>query len=331
MPKIVVLSLMTILVLLSLELAEAQKKNKIPRIGVLEPGFATSQGGTCNNGFRQGLRDLGYIEGRNIDLQTRYAESKFDRLPTLASELVELKPDIIWTHSLPLIRAVMHATTTIPVVLGGSRDVVELEIVSSLARPGGNITGMELRDSEIFGKRLELLKETAPKIFRVAILAVPSDPGHAFIPGSIEKEARALRVQLQRVEVSGSEGLDKAFEAIAQSRSDALLLPESALLSQLRHRTSELAISKRLPTAAGGPHFAEGGMLFAYGASVRDVCLRSAHFIDKILKGANPADLPVERPAKFEFVINLKTAKQIGLPIPPAVLARADRVIRQHC
>jgi putative tryptophan/tyrosine transport system substrate-binding protein len=302
----------------------AQQRAKIPLIGVLEP---TSEG-TCNNGFRQGLRDLGYVERQNILLEERYAKSKPDRLHELAGELAQLKPDIIWTHSPPSVLAAKRATRTIPIVVGVARDLVELGIVSSFARPGGNVNGMELRDSEIIGKRLELLKQVLPKASRVAVLVNPNDPGHAVIPGNIEPEARALRVQLQRVEAIGSEAIDKAFAAMAQNRTDALLLPESAMLSANRHRIFELAISKRLPTAAGGPHFAEAGSLSSYGANVSDICRRSAFFIDKILKGRKPADLPVERPTKFELVINLKTAKQIGLIIPPHVLARADKVIR---
>jgi ABC-type uncharacterized transport system substrate-binding protein len=228
----------------------------------------------------------------------------------------------------PSVLAAKRATTTIPIVVGVSRDLVEQGIVSSLARPGGNVTGMELRDNEIIGKRLELLKQTLPKVSRVAVLVNPKDPSHAAIPGNIEPEARALRVQLQRVEASGSEAIDKALAAMAQGRADALMLPESAMFSANRHRIFELTISKRLPTAAGGPHFAEAGSLISYGASVGDVCHRSATFVDKILKGSKPADLPVERPAKFDFVINLKTAKQVGLTIPHNVLARADKVIR---
>ena len=306
----------------------AQQINNIPRIGILEPGSLSEKGGTCINGFRQGLGVLGYSERRNILFEIRYADSKFDRLAGLAAELVQLRPNVIWTHSPPLVLAAKRATTTIPIVVGVARDLVEQEIVSSLARPGGNITGMEARDSEIIGKRLELLKQTVSKVSRVAVLVNPIDPGHATIPGNIEPDARALRIQLQRVEARGGEALDKAFASIVQGRSDALLLPESAMFSENRRRIFEFATAKRLPTAAGGPHFAETGSLISYGASVFNVCQRSALFVDKILKGARPADLPVERPAKFDFVINLKTAKQIGVTIPPNVLARADRVIR---
>ena len=316
--------LLATVLLTTVSIAEAQQKNKIPRIGILEP---TGEG-TCDKGFRLGLRELGYVEKQNILLEQRAADANPDRLRELAGELAQLKPDVIWTHSPPAVLAAKAATTTIPIVVGVARDLVELGIVSSLARPGGNITGMELRDSEIIGKRLELLTQALPKASRVAVLVNPKDPGHAVIPRNIEREARALRIQLQRVEVGSSEAIDKAFADIAQVRADALLLPESATLSAHRHRIFELAISKRLATAAGGPHFAEAGSLISYGANVVDVCQRSTLFIDKILKGAKPTDLPVERPSKFEFVINLKTAKQIRLNIPPNVVGRADRVIR---
>jgi putative ABC transport system substrate-binding protein len=312
--------------LLSISLAEAQQTSKIPRIGILEPGHSTES--ICNDGFRQGLSDLGYVERQNILLEYRYAESKPDRLSDLAGELAQLKPDVIWTHSPPSVLAAKRATVTIPIVVGVARDLVEQGIVSSLARPGGNITGMELRDSEIIGKRLELLKQTLPKASRVAVLVNPKDPSHAHVPGNIEPEARILRVQLQRLEASGPQAFDKAFSAMVQGRADALLLPESAMLSENRRRIFELAMSKRLPTAAGGPHFAEAGSMLSYGANVRDICRRSAIFVDKILKGTKPADLPVERPAKFDLVVNLKTAKKIGLTIPQSVLYRADKVIK---
>jgi putative ABC transport system substrate-binding protein len=302
---------------------------KIPRIGVFEPGPSSPRlGGTCNKGFRQGLHGLGYVEGKSIVLESRYAESRTDRLDELAAEVVRLKPDVIWTHSPPLVHAMKRATTTIPVVVGVARDLVEQGIVSSLARPGGNITGMEARDSEIIGKRLELLKQAAPKTSHVSVLVNPNDPGHAIIPGNIEEDARALRLQVHRVEASGSEALDKALAAIVKGRSDALMLPESAMFSVYRNRIFDWAIRNRLPTAAGGPHFAEAGSLLSYGTSVPDLCQRSAVFVDKILKGAKPAELPVERPAKFDFVVNLKTAKQIGATIPQWLLVKADRVIR---
>jgi putative ABC transport system substrate-binding protein len=305
--------------------ASAQAQQKIPRIGILEPGGVTN---VCNDGVRQGLRALGYVENQNVLIETRFAEWQLDRLANLAGGLVQLKPSLIWTHSREAILAAKRATITIPIVAGVSRDLVELGIVSSLARPGGNITGLELRDSEIIGKRLEVLKETVPTAFRVAVLVDPNDSSHALIPGNIEQEARALRLQLKRIEAIGSDGLDKAFSAIVEAQANALILPEGTMFSQNRSRIFELAISKRLPTAAGGSHFAEAGGLISYGASVLDLCQRSAHLVDKILKGAKPADLPIERPSKFELVVNLKTAKQIGVTIPPNVLARADRVIK---
>lgn len=320
--------LLTTVLLLTAPFAEAQEVNKIPRIGILEPRSLSETGGTCIKGFRRGLDTFGYAEKRNVLFEIRHADSKFDRLGDLAAELIQLRPDVIWTHSPPLVLAAKQATATIPIVVGVARDLVEQGIVSSLARPGGNITGMESRDNEIIGKRLEILKQTVPKISRVAVLVNPYDPGHAAIPDNIEPDARALRVQLQRFEATGADALDKAFASIGQGRADALLLPESAMFSGIRHRIFELAIAKRLATASGGPHFAETGSLLSYGANVFNVCRRSAFFVDKILRGAKPADLPVERPAKFDFVINLKTAKQIGVTIPQSVLFRADRVIR---
>jgi putative tryptophan/tyrosine transport system substrate-binding protein len=305
--------------------ASAQAEQKIPRIGILEPGLATN---VCNNGLRRGLRALGYVENRNLVIETRYAEWKPERLQHFASELAQLKPAVIWTHGPTSVRVLKRATATIPIIVGVSRNLVELGIVSSLARPGGNVSGMDLRDGEILGKRLELLKETLPKTSRVAVLVDPNDTGHAPIPKNIEREANTLRVRLQRVEASSSEDFNAAFATMVHDQVDAVILPESPMLSQNRDRIFKMAISKRLPTAAGGSHFAEAGSLMSYGASVFDVCQRSALFVDKVLKGVKPVDLPVERPTKFELVINLRTAKQIGLTIPPNVLARADRVIR---
>jgi putative ABC transport system substrate-binding protein len=317
--------LLTTFLLTIISAAEAQPRGKIPRIGILEPGLATN---VCNDGLRQGLRALGYVESRNLVIETRHAEWQPDRLQHFTTELVQLKPDAIWTHGPVSVRALKRATATIPIILGVSRNLVELGIVSSLARPGGNVTGMDLRDDEILGKRLELLKEALPKTSRVAVLADPNDAGHANIPRNIEQEAHALRVQLQRVEASGPEAFDKAFAAMAQNRTDALILPESPMLSQNRQRIFELATAKRLPTISGGQHFAEAGSLMSYGASVGDICRRSAVFVDKILKGRKPAELPVERPSKFELVANLKTAKAIGVKIPAEVLAKADKIIK---
>jgi putative ABC transport system substrate-binding protein len=306
--------------------AEAQQRNKIPRIGVLEPGHNLQS--LCKTSFLAALRNLGYEERKNILLDFRYADTKPERLPDLAVQLVQRKPDIIWTHSPPSVLAVKRATTTIPVVVGVARDLVEQGIVASLARPGGNITGMELRDSEVIGKRLELLKQTVPRASRVAVLVNPNDPSHAQIPGILEPESKGLRIQLQYVELNDPAAFDRAFTTLDQARADALMIPESAMFAEKRDHIFARALSRRLPTAAGGPHFAEDGALFSYGASVGSICQRSAVFVEKIIKGAKPAELPVERPVKFDLVISLKTAKQIGVAIPPNVLARADRVIR---
>ncbi len=268
------------------------------------------------------------MEGQNILFENRYGDFQPDRLRDLAADLVRSKPTVIWTHSLPGAQAAKQATSTIPIVVGVAGQLVDLGVVASLARPGGNITGLEHRDEEIMGKRLELLKETAPRIFRVAVLVDPTNAQHAGFPANIEAEARSLKVQLRRVGASGPEAFEQAFADMLQGRADAVMIPESAMFSRNRRRIFELATSKRLPTAAGGQQFAEDGSLLAYGANIRDACRRSAVFVEKILKGSKPVDLPVERPAKFEFVINLKTAKQIGLTIPPNVLARADKVIK---
>jgi putative tryptophan/tyrosine transport system substrate-binding protein len=305
--------------------AEAQQAGKIPKIGVLYPD---SESGVCLNGFREGMRELGYVDGKNIVIEFRSGESKSERFREVAADLVRSAPDVIWTHGFATILAAKQATATIPIVVGVSRNLVEQGIVSSLARPGGNITGMELRDLEIIGKRLEILKETIPKAASVAVLVDTNDPSHVNIPRNIEPEARALNLRLQRVETNGSETFDKAFSAMIQGRASALLLPENPMFSANRRRIAELAIGKRLPVAAGGSHFADAGSLLSYGANVGDLCRRSASVVDKILKGRKPADLPLELAEKFELVVNLKTAKQIGVPIPPTLLTAANRVIK---
>ena len=305
--------------------AEAQQPGRIPTIGMLYPD---AKPGVCPDGFRQGMRELGYVDGQNIVIKFHSGESNSERFREVAADVVRSTPDVIWTHGISTLLAAKQATTTIPIVVGVSRDLVEQGIVSSLARPGGNITGMELRDLEIIGKRLEILKETVPKAASVAVLVDSNDPSHANVTKSIEPEARALNVRLQRVEASAPKAFDKAFSAMMQGRANALLIPENAMFSANRQRMAELAVSKRLPAAAGGSHFADAGSLLSYGANVGDLCRRSATMVDKILKGRKPADLPLERAEKFELVVNLITAKQIGVTIPPNVLARADRVIR---
>jgi putative tryptophan/tyrosine transport system substrate-binding protein len=325
MRKVGVLSILLVAILLAVAvIADAQQPGKIPRIGMLYPD---SEPGVCPSGFREGMRELGYVDGKNIVIEFRSGESKPERFREVAADLVRSAPDVIWTHGLATILAAKQATTTIPIVVGVSRNLVEQGIVSSLARPGGNITGMELRDLEIIGKRLEILKETIPKAASIAVLVDTNDPSHASIPKNIEPEARALNLRLQRVETN-ADSFDKAFSAMIQARASALLLPENPMFSANRRRIAELAISKRMPAVAGGAHFTDAGSLLSYGANVGDLCRRSATVVDKILKGRKPADMPLERAEKFELVVNLKTAKQIGLTIPPNVLARADKVIK---
>jgi putative ABC transport system substrate-binding protein len=308
----------------------AQQRGKIPRVGVLEPGLSPAKSATtvCRDWLRQGLRDLGYMEGNNIAIEYRFADGELQSLPKLASELVRLKPDVIWTHSIVAAQAAKQATRTIPIVVGVGVNFAEHGLVATLARPGGNVTGLEHRDIDLTGKRLEILTQAVPNAFRVAVLIDPANPAHAQIPKNIEAEVRALRVGLQRVEANGPAAFDKAFAVMAQGRINALMIPEGAMFSRNRQRIFDLARTSRLPTISGGQHFAEAGSLMSYGANVSDICRRSAFFIDKIFKGSKPADLPVERPTKFELVINLKTAKQIGLTIPQSVLYRADRVIK---
>jgi putative ABC transport system substrate-binding protein len=307
--------------------AEAPPRRKIPLVGVLEPTASTGPG-RCFTFFQQGLRDLGYVEGQNIALEYRYADDQFDRLPALAAELVRLTPEVIWTHSSAAALAAKQAITTIPVVIGVSQDLAELGVVASLARPGGNLTGLDLRVFELMGKRLELLKDAVPTLARVAVLVNPTDPLSKEVPHNIEREARSLGVQLQRVEASGPETFEGAFAAMIQGGADAVMLPEGPPFGRHMPRLLELALRHRLPTMCSGQHYAEAGCLLTYGAVADDLCQRSAVFVDKILKGAKPANLPVERGYKSYQVVNLKTAEALGLTLSPLFLWRADEVIR---
>ena len=246
-------SVCALLVVLA-SVSHAHSATKTLRLGILEPGGPTNG---CNDGVRQGLRALGYIEKQNLIIEARHADFKPDRLQQFAKELAKLNPDALWTHG--AVRALKQATSTTPIILGVSRNLVELGLVASLARPGGNITGMDLRDGEILGKRLELLKEAIPKSSRVGVLADPSDPGHAAIPKNIEREAHALQIQLHRMEASRPEDFDGVFVALLRVQADSLILPESPVFSQNRQRIFKSAITKRVPTAAGGSHFAEAG------------------------------------------------------------------------
>jgi len=323
---ITVLNLCAILLAFCIS-AEAQQPKKIPRIGVLwlySPTIASP----FAEAFRQGLRGLGYVEGQNIALEERWAEGRFDRLPSLAAELVRLKVDILVTASTPAAQAGQQATKSIPIVLTNVSDPVESGLVSSLARPGGNVTGLSLMHPELAGKRLELLKEVIPKLSRVAVLSNPANPIMPPLLRETEAAARALGVQLQVVEVRDPTDFDSAFSAMTRERAGALVVLPDAIFQNERTRIAGLAAKARLPAMYAWREAVDAGGLMAYGASVPDIFRRAATYVDKILKGTKPADLPVEQPTKFELVINLKAAKQIGLTIPPKVLAQADRVIK---
>ena len=302
---------------------------KSPRIAVLNPGAPEyfNDPRTCPHGFMQGLRELGYVDGHSAQLVYRHARGETTRLESLAAELVRLSPDVIWTHSSDAIQAVKRATTTIPIVFGVAINSVEEGLVAALARPGGNVTGMELRDIELTGKRLQLLKEAFPTITRVAVLVNPGLPGHEHVPGNVEPQARTLGIQLQRVEAPSPETFEAAFAAMVRARAQAAIVMDGTMFARHRQRILNIALKRRLPTMSGGRHFAEAGALIAYGAFPRELCQRSAALVDKILKGAKPSDLPVELGDRFYLVINLKTAKALGLTIPPSVLGRADEVI----
>ncbi len=305
----------------------AQQAAKIPRIGYLNANFPTTNPVRIE-AIRQGLRELGYVEGKNIVIEWRYAERKPDRLPALAAELVRLKVAVIVTSASGETRAAKEATSTIPIVMTNDNDPVGSGFVASLARPGGNITGLSNLDPELSGKRLELLKEIVPRLSHVAVLASSTQPGYAQVLKEMELAAGALKVKLQFLDVRDLKDLETAFRAAREGRADAILLLSSGVLTSLRTQIIELAVKSRLPASYPRPEFVEAGGLMTYGPNITDLSRRAATFVDKILKGTKPADLPVEQPIKFEFIINLKAAKQIGLTIPPNVLVRADRVIR---
>jgi len=308
-------------------LADAQQQAKVPRIGYL--GTASASANLVRiEAFRQGLRELGYVEGKSIVIEYRWAEGKLDRIPALAAELVRLKVDIIVASGTTSTRAAKEATVTIPIVMGFNNDPVGNGFVTSLAHPGGNITGLSTLAPEISGKQLELLKEIVPKLSRVAVLGSSTTPGNAQARREIELAAGALKVQLQYLDVLATKDIETAFRAASEGRADAVLaLQNTVLLSQRRH-VVELAVKSHLPAIYYSIEYVEEGGFMTYSVNVTDLFRRAATYVDKILRGAKPADLPVEQPIKFEFVVNLQAAKQIGLTIPPNVLARADKVIK---
>ena len=320
------LALSALLFALSLP-ARAQQPSKVASIGYLASG-ALSAETERTEALRQGLRELGYAEGKNITIEWRFAEGKLDRYPALAVELVNLKVDVIVTAGGAATRTAKQATSTIPIVMAQDPDPIGSGFVASLARPGGNITGLSALAPELNGKRLELLKEIIPKLSRVAVLWSSTQPGNAQSLKELELAAKAFGVKLQYLDVISPKDIETAFQAAKKARADAVLTLTSAILTRHRSEIAELALKHRLPATHGFSSFAEDGGLMFYGPNVVDLTRRAATYVDKILKGAKPAELPVEQPKKFEFIINLKAAKQIGLTIPPNVLARADRVIK---
>jgi putative tryptophan/tyrosine transport system substrate-binding protein len=305
--------------------AEAQQSTKISPIGYLGGSFLVGRA----DAFRQGLRDLGYIEGKNILIEFRYTEGKTVRYSELAAELVRLKSNVIVTGGSTLTRAVKEATSTIPIVMANDSDPVRNGFIASLARPGGNITGLSTLAPEISGKQLELLKEIVPRLSRVAVLGTSTQLGNAQRLKEVELAAGAFGLNVQYLDVLSPKDIETAFRAARKGRAEAVLMIVPGRVSApQRKQIAELSVETRLPATYPEAENVEAGGLMSYGVSITDLDRRAATYVDKILKGAKPAELPVEQPTKFELVINLKTAKQLGLTIPPNVLARADKVIK---
>jgi putative tryptophan/tyrosine transport system substrate-binding protein len=305
-------------------LAEAQQPKTISRVGFL--GGASGEANLRD--LRQGLRELGYVEGKNIIIEYRVSKGEFDRFHALAAELVRLKVDVIVTQGTPAAAAAKNATSTIPIIMSGGTDPVATGLVQSLARPGGNITGVTIMNEELAGKRLELLKETSPKVSRLGVLWNSTNPGTAVVFKQTQAAAQELSLSLQSLEVKTVNDLQGAFDAATRRGVNGLVLLAAAPIASHLKLVADLAVKNRLPSTYDRSEFVDAGGLMSYGPNVPNISRRAATYVDKVLKGANPGDLPVERPTKFEFVINLKTAKQIGLTIPQSVLFRADRVIK---
>jgi putative ABC transport system substrate-binding protein len=311
-----------------LRIAEAQQPTKIPRIGFLAAPSRSAISESVE-AFRQGLRELGYVEGQNIVIEYRYAEGKFERLSDLAADLVRLKVDVIVAAGgVQAIRPAKNATSTIPIVMTGNVDPVASGFVTSLARPGGNITGPTFGGPELYGKRLELLKETFPRVSRVAIFLNPTSASTPLWLKDMQAPAQALGLRIQSFDVRSVNDLEGAFQAVTKWGAGGLTVAGDPLLTANRKQILEFAAKNRLPAIYPWRQYVEDGGLMSYDAKLTDLYRRAATYVDKILKGAKPADIPVEQPMKFEFIINLKAAKQIGVTIPPNVLARADKVIK---
>ena len=323
LPLIVTLALGTLLAPLA---ADAQQAGKVARIGYVGVSSASAVP-HADEAFRHGLRDLGYVEGQNIAIEYRWAEGQLDRLPDLAAELVRLKVDVIVASSTPTALAAKNATRTIPIVFVTAGDPVGSGLVAGIARPGGNITGLSLLAPEIVAKQLQLLKEAVPQASRVAVLSNPANPYTALMVKETEAAARSLGMWVQLLGVRGADAFDSAFSAVTKGRASALFVLFDPFLFAHRTRIAEFANKNRLPAMYPHREYAETGGLMAYGADIRDNFRRAATYVHKILTGTKPADLPVEQPTKFELVINLKTAKALGLTIPQSLLLRADQVI----
>jgi putative ABC transport system substrate-binding protein len=326
--KVFGLALIAMLFALCLS-AKAQQPGKIPLIGYVSSSGDPKNPGSLVEAFRLGLRELAYVEGKNILLEYRYAEGRLDRMPSLVSELVQLKPSVIVVAALPAIRAAKQATKTIPIVIISAIDPVAEGIVDSLARPGGNITGLALLTRDLSGKRLELLTEVLQKKSRVAVLWDPDGPGPKIAFEEYKAVAPSMKLQLQSLEVRApTPDFEAAFKAATKGRAQALITIRNPLLEGYKQRIAALAIKSRLPSMCEEGRYVEAGCLMSYAANDADRWRRAATYVDKILKGRTPADLPIEQPMKFELVFNLNTAKLIGFTIPPNVLVRADKVIR---
>lgn len=329
MVRIPIIVLLVAFALHPISFAKAQQSKKVPRVGILLPWSpASAVSLSFLKALRQGLHELGYVEGQNLAIEFRYAEGVSKRFPSLAAELVRLKVDLILTTAGPPTRAAKQATTTIPIVFTQVSDPVAEGLVSSLARPGGNITGLSQIGPELAGKRLELLKEAFPQISRVAVLWTGSSQSQVAQLEETQVAAKAMGVQLQSLEMRSADDFEDAVKSATTGRAGALIVLQSALVNTHQTRIVQFATKSRLPTMFADSSHVESGGLMSYAPSFFDLHRRAAVYVDKILKGTKPADLPVEQPMKFELVTNLKTAKQIGVTIPPNLLARANRVIR---
>jgi putative tryptophan/tyrosine transport system substrate-binding protein len=325
MTRIVWIAILIVAALAAPLTAEAQPAGKVYRIGWLHP---VTMPPTWMEAMRQSLRDHGYVEGRNLVVDYQLGDGRFERLPAMAAELVRLNPDILMSGNSAAVRALIEATGSIPIVMLGTGDPVALGFVASLGRPGGNVTGMSGMYPQLSGKQLELLKEIVPRLTRVASLSNPGNPQGAIALQEARGAAQVLGFRLHNVEVRDPAELDTALARLLKDRPAALLLPPDTMIHTSRARIAEFALKHNLPSVSVWREYAEAGGLLVYGVSIPDLFRRSVSYIDRILKGANPGDLPIEQPTKLDVIVNLKTAKALGLTIPPAVLARADEVIQ---